>query len=181
MKVLTTALYLGLATTANAQGPDWADLRTGEMASLIVHDTPAAASSAAFFDADGEGRTLEEYRGKYVLVNFWALWCAPCLDEMPSLDALQAELGGETFEVVPLAVWRNPMPGIEEFFEAQEIEHLPVLLDPDREVSGEMGVDALPITVLLDPEGREVARMRGDADWASEEAIALIEAVTAGD
>ncbi len=180
MRYLTLALYLGLATIANADPAAWSEMREGDMQRLEFHAEPRPVTDAAFFDVEGEERNLGDYRGKHVLVNFWALWCPPCLEEMPALDALQGALGGEDFEVVTLAVWRNPLDRIEAFYAENGIEHLPILLDPDRAVSGEMDVQALPITVLLDPEGREIARMTGDADWAGDAARSLLRAVIDG-
>jgi len=97
---------------------------------------------------------------------------------MPGLDELQAEFGGDTFEVVTIATGRNPMPAIRRFFEEEEIKNLPILLDPKQSMARDMGVLGLPITVLIDPEGREIARLRGDADWASDSAKAIIAKVS---
>ena len=179
MKCLSLALYLGLAAIANAD-PALEALRTGDMRRLNFHAEPRAVPDAAFYDPSGEAHTLSDYAGRHLLVNFWGLWCAPCRVEMPALDALQRTLGSEDFEVVTLAVWRNPVPGIESFFEEEGITALPILLDPDRSVSRAMGVVAQPITVLIDPEGREVARMQGEADWSGPDARALLEAWIAG-
>lgn len=180
MKFLTLALYLGLATFANADPAAWNDLREGDMRKLNFHTDPRPVTDAVFFDAEGGEHTLAEYRGKHVLLNFWALWCYPCREEMPSLDALQGDMGGDDFEVVTLAVWRNALPGIEAFFDEHDIDGLPILLDPDRQVSGAMGVVAMPITVLLNPEGLEIARMTGEADWAGDDARNLLQAVMSG-
>ncbi|SEN75537.1 TlpA disulfide reductase family protein [Palleronia pelagia] len=180
MKFLTLALYLGLATIANAEPAAWSDLRQGDMRKLVFHDTPRAVTDATFTTPDGAERRLSDYAGKWALVNFWALWCAPCREEMPALDTLNAEMGGEDFEVVTIAVWRNALPAIEDFFAEHEIGTLPILLDPDRRVSSAMGVLAMPITVLLNPEGQEVARMTGDADWAGDDARTLLQGVMNG-
>lgn len=96
------------------------------------------------------------------------------------LDALQAEFGGEGFEVVTIAAGRNSVQGIRRFFEEVGVENLPILLDPRQELSREMGVFGLPITVILDPQGREIARLRGEADWESESAKAIVSALVSG-
>ncbi|MBJ3761349.1 TlpA family protein disulfide reductase [Maribius pontilimi] len=179
MKFLTLALYLGLASFANADPAAWNAMREGDMRKLNFHAEPRPVSDAVFFDADGTEYSLADYAGKHVLVNFWALWCSPCREEMPALDALQGELGGDEFEVVTLAVWRNALPAIESFYAEHDIDDLPILLDPDRALSSQMAVAALPITVLLNPAGEEIARLTGDAKWDSDEAKQLLRAVMA--
>ncbi|MFK7746592.1 MAG: TlpA family protein disulfide reductase [Roseobacter sp.] len=176
-----TALTFGAIAVAQ---PAVADLkaaealRDGDMKKLIFHSAPQDTSMATFFleDDTGEG-TLADYRGKYVLLNFWATWCAPCRKEMPQLSELQAEFGGDEFEVLTLATGRNSPTGIKKFFDEIGVENLPRHQDPKQKVASEMGIFGLPITVLIDPEGNEVARLRGDADWASDNAKAIIATV----
>lgn len=96
------------------------------------------------------------------------------------LDALQAEFGGEDFEVVTIATGRNAIPGITRFFDEVGVKRLPVLLDPKQELAREMAVLGLPITVILNREGQEIARLRGDAEWDSDSARAIIAALIAG-
>ena len=176
--VLYTALMLG-ANAALADTAALEALRVGDMKKLMFHSEPQAVSSARFTEADGTERSLADWQGKHVLLNFWATWCAPCRKEMPALDALQAEFGGDDFEVVTLATGRNSLQGIRRFFEEEDIKGLPILLDPKQMVAREMAVLGLPITVILDPEGREIARLRGDADWASDSARAIVAALLA--
>ena len=178
--VLYTALALGANAAAAADTAALEALREGDMKKLLFHAEPQPSSLAAFTDAAGAETTLEAWRGKYVLLNFWATWCAPCRKEMPALDALQGEFGGERFEVVTLATGRNSLEGINRFFEEEAIANLPILLDPKQAVAREMAVLGLPITVILDPEGREIARLRGDAHWDSDSAVAILEALAAG-
>ncbi|XDA97807.1 TlpA disulfide reductase family protein [Sulfitobacter sp. LCG007] len=179
MKFSVQALvYLLVVAGANPAGADMAAvamLRDGDMRKLVIHETPEAISDAAFQrEDDGGDITLKEFRGKYVLVNFWATWCAPCRKEMPQLSALQKEFGGDEFEVVTIATGRNSPQGIAKFFQEAGVTNLPRHMDPQQKLASQMGVFGLPITVLIDPEGREVARMRGDADWASDSARAII-------
>lgn len=93
------------------------------------------------------------------------------------LAELQREFGGDAFEVVTIATGRNSVPAIERFFEEIGVDNLPVYLDPKSKLGRDMDVLGLPITVILDPEGREIARMRGDAEWNSESAKAVIRAL----
>ena len=182
MKLLRSAvLYTALVVFANSAAADPAleALRDGSLKKLIFHEAPDPVSAAVFSEPDGTERSLEDWRGKYVLLNFWATWCAPCRKEMPALDALQTEFGSSSFEVVTLATGRNSLAGIKRFFEEEEIKALPVLLDPKQAVARDMAVLGLPITVLIDPDGREIARLRGDADWYSDSARAIAAALSA--
>ncbi|MGR3434065.1 MAG: TlpA disulfide reductase family protein [Shimia sp.] len=176
--VFAALIYLSAAIGANATdlGPLEA-LREGEMRKLIFHETPMEVSTTPVALPSGEEAVLQDWRGKWVLLNFWATWCAPCRHEMPMLSELQSEFGGDRFEVVTVATGRNPVPAMERFFEEIGVDNLPLYRDPRQAMARDMAVLGLPITVLIDPEGREVARMRGDADWASDSAKAIIAAL----
>ncbi|MFD2740384.1 TlpA disulfide reductase family protein [Sulfitobacter aestuarii] len=172
-----TALALG-ANPAVAASTEISALREGDMKKLAVHESPQATSDAAFDLEDGGGKaSLTDFRGKHLLVNFWATWCAPCRTEMPQLNALQKQYGGEDFQVLTIATGRNSPEGIQRFFDEAGIDSLPRHQDPKQALASQMGVFGLPITVLIDPEGREIARMQGDADWSSDSAKAIIAAL----
>lgn len=175
--VLTTLIYTGLALGANAAGADMAAidaLRDGTIKKLVLHSEPKAAGTSSFVGPDGAEHDLSQFKGRYVLLNFWATWCAPCRAEMPSLDALQRDFGGDKFQVVTVATGRNPLPAVRKFFEEVGITSLPMYRDPKQKLAREMAVLGLPITVILDPEGNEIARLRGDAEWNSESARAIV-------
>ena len=183
-KTLSAILYTGLVMLAN---PALADLsaaeamREGDMKKLVFHATPEAAGTSEFATFDGDPLSLSDYSDKWVLLNFWATWCAPCRKEMPMLSELQTEFGGEDFEVVTIATGRNPPPAMETFFDEIGVDNLPLHRDPKSGLAREMGVLGLPITVILNPEGEEVARLRGDADWASDNAKAILRTILGRD
>ena len=181
-KLFAALLYLGLGLGANTATADYAaisDMREGDMKKLVFAATPVPVSDAPFnLEEGGEGR-LSDYSGKWVLLNFWATWCAPCRKEMPMLAELQEEFGGDTFEVVTLATGRNSPQGIVRFFEETGITNLPRHQDPRQNVGKDMGIFGLPITVIIDPDGNEIARLRGDADWSSDNAKAILAALIA--
>ncbi len=178
LALVYTAISLGANPAASADLSEIAALRDGSMKKLVIHESPVATSDASFELEDGGGTaTLEDYRGKYVLVNFWATWCAPCRKEMPQINALQKEFGGEHFEVLTIATGRNSPEGIVRFFEEAGVDSLPRHQDPKQQLASQMGIFGLPITVILDPEGREIARLRGDAEWDSDSARAIIKAL----
>jgi thiol-disulfide isomerase/thioredoxin len=156
-------------------------LRDGDMKKLAIAAEPVALPEISVTDLQGNERFLSEMKGKYVLVNFWATWCAPCRKEMPALDALNAEMRGDDFAVVLIAVGRNPPPMIAKFFDEAGIETLETWTDPRQTLARQMGVLGLPITVLLNPEGQEIARLQGDADWHGADAVAFLKAVIAGE
>ena len=166
------------ATPAAAE-PALAALRAGDMRKLVLHAAPRDLPAIAFEDPAGGQHRLADWRGQVVVLNFWATWCAPCRQEMPSLDRLQAELGGRV-AVLPVATGRNALPAIRAFYAETGIAHLPMLLDPRSELARAAGVMGLPATLVIDPAGREVGRMLGEADWAGPEALALLRAL-AGD
>ena len=176
-------LYASLALGANVVMADTADLaalREGSMRKLVLNSDPIEIKDVAFTRADGSDGHLSDYAGKHIVLNFWATWCAPCRKEMPHLSELQAQLGGEDFEVVTIATGRNPEAAIVRFFEEIGVTNLPMHRDPRLVLSREMAVLGLPVTVILNPEGQEIARLRGDADWASDSAKAIITALIDG-
>ncbi len=176
--------FVALNPSAEAEIRDYSaleDMRDGDMRKLNFHSAPKEVSQKSFITEDGGEATLGDYKGKVVLLNFWATWCAPCRHEMPMLSALQAELGGDDFEVVTLATGRNMVPAMQKFFNEIDVTNLPLHRDPKQAVAREMAVFGLPATIIMDREGREIARLQGDADWSSDNARAILLAVIGQD
>lgn len=149
-------------------------LVTGQVQNFILAGAPEPAPALAFQDADGNALSLEDFRGQYVLLNLWATWCGPCKREMPSLDRLQASLGGKNFQVLALSEDRTGINDVYAFFGETGIENLAVYIDETASSSRKFGVSGLPGTILLDPQGNMVGRMIGPAEWDSPEAVALL-------
>lgn len=126
--------------------------------------------------ANGTVVHLSDFRGRTVLLNLWATWCAPCRAEMPMLDRLQAQLGGPEFELVAVAVDRGGMPAVQRFFNENGIANLAAYVGDPGNVMGVLGVVGLPTTLLIDAEGREVFRVIGPARWDSPEMVARVQA-----
>ena len=169
------ALYTALACLANTgSAQDLDGLRTGDMRKLIVHSELQRGSDVPFEAAGGGEMTLAAFEGKWVVLNFWATWCAPCRIEMPQLSEIQADFGGEDFEVVTIATGRNQPQAMQAFFDEIGVDNLPLHRDPRQALARDMGVLGLPVTVILTPEGEEFARLQGEADWAAPEARAVI-------
>lgn len=139
---------------------------------LGEHDSPQSVPRITFTDGEGTERTLSDFRGRIVVLNLWATWCPPCRAEMPTLDRLQAELGGPRFEVVALSVDRAGPEAVRDFFDEQGIEHLGLYIDTGMRALSRLGIAGIPTTVVLDPQGNEIARAIGEADWATPEMLA---------
>lgn len=148
---------------------------------LVVHSAPREVPEFSFIDGDGETRTLADWRGKLLLVNIWATWCAPCKEEMPALDRLEATLGGEDFAVLPISVDRGGLQKPRSFLEEIDADNLPLLLDETARLNFKLEVMGLPATLIIDEQGREIARMIGPAEWDSPEAIARLRQLMAAE
>ncbi len=145
--------------------------RAGESLPLLaVHRTPQHVPEHVLLDREERETSLGEFRGRILLVNFWATWCPPCRHEMPALDRLQAELGGSEFQVIAVNLDRNGLRRAMEFYEDKSIRALDIHLDPRAEASGKMRVISLPTTLLIDRKGQEIARLSGIAEWDAEPA-----------
>jgi thiol-disulfide isomerase/thioredoxin len=127
---------------------------------------------AAFEDPDGAPATLADFRGKPVLLNLWATWCAPCVAEMPTLDALAA--AEPRLEVLALSQDLDGRQKVESFFAERKFRMLEPYIDPQLQLMGDLKVQSLPTTILYDADGREVWRMTGMEDWQGARARTLI-------
>ena len=147
---------------------------------MAAADVPKRLPELAFQDGSGQPKTLADWRGRTVLLNLWATWCVPCRKEMPALDALQAKLGGPSFEVVAINIdTRDPNKpkawltevGIGKL--AYYADNTAKVFQDLKEIGKGFG---MPTTILVDPQGCEVATLSGPAEWASEDAVKLLTA-----
>jgi len=115
-----------------------------------------------------------------VVLNVWATWCVPCRKEMPTLDRLQARLGGKNFLVVALSLDRKGVEAVRGFYQEVGVENLAIYVDPSGQGSHALAIPGVPTTLLIDQEGREVARKMGEAEWDSPEMVSLVERTTHG-
>jgi thiol-disulfide isomerase/thioredoxin len=172
-----TAAPSAAAPQALPQGGGANPLSTGRMAAFVFRPEPSDLPAIKFQDAEGKERTLADWRGKVVLLNLWATWCLPCRKEMPALDRLQKELGSDKFEVVALSVDRKGAEASRKFLEEAKVERLALYVDPTTRANTELRALGLPVTLLIDRQGREIGRLLGPAEWDSEDAKRLIRAV----
>ena len=152
----------------------------GEVAAVELRANPQPAPALAFTGPDGQPTTLAALKGKTLLVNLWATWCAPCLKEMPSLDALQNEMGGPDFAVVAINIDTRNLDKPKTWLADNRITALPYYGDPQaatfQALRAAHKVEGMPVSLIVDKAGCELGIIQGPADWASSEAKALMKA-----
>jgi thiol-disulfide isomerase/thioredoxin len=170
--LLAAAMAAALMRIPTQPRADAPPALAGSFSDFTVNDATPPAPEVEFA-LDGKRMTLADFRGRVLLVNFWATWCGPCVAEMPSLDRLQGMLGGRDFAVLTLSEDRNPAV-IEPFFTAHGLKRLGRYHDPGGALSRAFKVRGLPTSVLIDRDGGVIGRIEGPAEWDSPEALALI-------
>jgi len=166
-----SAVVIYLATSERAAGP-----RSG----VGWANSPQPVPEIRFQGADGKPHALSDFRGKVVLLNVWATWCAPCRKEMPALDRLQQTLGGAEFEVIALSIDSGGAAAVRRFYDEIGIRSLALYVDPSMAASGKLRTVGIPTTLLLDREGRERWRKTGPAEWDSPEIVESLRAKLPG-
>lgn len=139
-----------------------------------AHASPRSVADIAFENGSGQKLNLSAFRGKVVLLNLWATWCGPCRAEMPTLDRLQSKLGSNHFEVVALSIDRGGQAVVKGFYDEINVRALAIYVDATMEAQASLGIIGVPTTLLIDREGREVARYTGPAEWDRAEVIDTI-------
>jgi thiol-disulfide isomerase/thioredoxin len=164
------------AATARRIGP----LAKGEIAALQVPATPKPAVAVTFSAPDGRQLSLKDFRGRTILLNLWATWCAPCRQEMPALDLLQQRLGGKDFEVVAVNIDTTRLERPKQFLNEVKVEKLAYYHDSGAAIFQDLKkagkAFGMPTTLLIDANGCEIGNLAGPAEWASDDAQALIRA-----
>ncbi len=154
-------------------------LATGAMRRLVIHPRPKPLPAFTALDAKGAPHQVGEWRGKVLMVNFWASWCPPCRKEMPEIIDLQEAFAGKGFKVIAIS---EDYKGYDWAFQALKTmggQGLTLLWDKGNAALRALNEKGLPVTLLLDRQGREVARLVGPASWNSDEAQAVIRALLA--
>lgn len=176
---LATGVVTAVALVGAVQAADLARLATGAMAEFKPAAPAKPVAEIAFEDKAGTPIGLDAFKGRVVLLNLWATWCAPCREEMPSLDRLQAALGSAEFEVVALSLDRAGRDKAKAFLDQIGIGHLAFYIDPTMKAGRALGATGMPTTILIGRDGRELGRLVGPAEWDAKEAQALIRAALA--
>lgn len=141
---------------------------------MLMPSAPKTIEPFGYTDAEGKGYTVDAHKGKVVIVHFWAKWCPPCIEELPLMqDALTKLDAGDDLVVLPLSLDRT-VEVVQTFYAENDIT-LPLYMDEKSRAMRALGIRGLPSTVILDGEGREIARRAGVVDWQSEAVIGVIE------
>jgi len=142
---------------------------------LMPLASPRPVANIEFEDASGHKRSLAQFRGKSLLLNVWATWCGPCRKEMPALDRLQAKLGSDDFQVVALSIDRGGVAAVQPFYDEADIRSLAIYVDPTTDAQAKLRIVGVPTTLLIDRDGREVARYTGPAEWDGQSVAAAMQ------
>jgi len=153
-----------------AAGPEL----VGQMQTFQMAPSTRPRPTASWTDANGKAVSLADFDGKVVMLNFWASWCPPCIRELPSINRLQAELGGDKFEVVALNIDQGGKPVANRFKRKLNLDKLELYLNKDSSVAQSLKLRTMPTTIIFDAKGREVGKVEGAAEWDVKEAFALI-------
>src|SRR5688572_17611873 len=156
-----------------------APLARGEVAALTVAQEPFRVPGLTFQGGDGRQYQLQDWRGRFVLLNLWATWCVPCRTEMPALDALEGKLGGPDFQVVAVNIDTRDPDKPKAWLKEVGISRLAYFADPQAKVFQDLKLAGrafgMPTTLLIDPEGCEIAALAGPAEWASDDAVKIVQ------
>lgn len=144
--------------------------KAGALAKLKP-ETPKRVPHVSFAGADGRLHSLRQFRGRYVLLNLWATWCAPCVRELPALARLKTQLGPRRVAILPVNIGRATPAETASFLKTNQAAALPVYMDKKNEFLRTFGAFGLPLTVLIDPHGHEIARALGAVKWDAPESV----------
>ena len=164
--LLAAALYTAMGTFANAADiATLESLRDGDMRKLRFHQTAQTVPDTPFLLESGGDGTMDQYHGKVVVLNFWATWCAPCREEMPSLDDLSKSNQFENLSVIPINVGREKIDKSINFFKDIKIENLKIFHDSSDELPTKLSLRGIPTTIFVNKDGLEFARVIGSFDF----------------
>ena len=171
--ILGVAVLASYNTQAFAQSAD-------DFISEVVPSAPKPIPSVTFYDLKGNTRSVDEYSGNVVIVNFWAMWCYPCKKEMPSLDALEKKYADKGLKVVSISNDMSGTDGIQEFFDKNKITNLEVFIDKNSDTFKKFGLRGIPTSIIVDKYGMEVGRVSGYIDWTDQKVEQYIEKLLKG-
>jgi len=173
---LPGVLVLFFVASIGMVGDSIAETRSCPSAEQVFRNfQPSSVKSTVpdvpFVTGEGVERKLSDYRGKGIVLNFWATWCPPCVREMPQLDRLAALVRKNGVDVLTISVDRNGLDLVRSFYKKNNLNDLPILLDQKSKLLRAFGVNGLPTTILVNPVGQEVGRVIGAAEWDAAETV----------
>lgn len=143
-----------------------------EVKNKIVFDTPKAMYEGHFYDLDGNKKTWSDYEGKFLLVNFWATWCAPCVVELPTLQELGEKFKNQNFEVIAISIDMAATPEkLSKFLDGRMLSNFAGFMDTDRILQKNIPMRGIPTTFLLNPKGELMYVFEGESNWSNPPAI----------
>ena len=163
------------AATTSANAGDGEPPIEGIVQNFIPLDKPLPAPSTPVVSKDEGPITLDRFQGKFIVLNFWATWCGPCIRELPSLHRLNAQFAGDNFAVVLISQDRGGFKQTDRFLKKLKVDIADNFIDEKLKFSRAIAVRSLPTTIFLGPDGNEIGRLVGSAEWDEPEAVALID------
>ena len=184
MKISTFLIYATLVFYANLsfshERKDFGVLQdhiTGSLKNIIIHKNTMKLPEINLTTVENVPKIINFQQKKVTLINFWATWCAPCREEMPSLNELVKSVDSKHFSVMVIAAGRNSDTAIQNFFLNHKLVNLESYKDSKGKTSSKLNVLGLPTTIIVDQHSKELARLIGGADWNSPEAISFIKRI----
>ncbi|GBQ40291.1 Thiol-disulfide isomerase or thioredoxin [Acidocella aminolytica 101 = DSM 11237] len=141
---------------------------------------PVPPPPLGFHDVKGKKLSLANFRGHVLLVNLWATWCGPCKEELPTFAALAPKLKSFGGLVLPISIDVDGVAAVRAYFELRGINNLPILVDPSGDDLDMMQTNGIPVTMVVNPEGKAVARLDGAADWDTDKVIGFMKHLAEG-
>ena len=132
---------------------------------IVIHKVPKTYDNVIFLDKKDQKISINEYKGNLLLLNFWATWCEPCKEEMPSLDKLSIDKNFKNLEILPINIGQEKINKIKEFYIKTNIENLDIFYDTDVRLAKKFLLRGLPTTLIINKDGGEIARVVGSIDF----------------
>ena len=164
MKLLIIFIYLVTINFSHAfEKPD--------LKNLVLIKNPKSYEDVTFLDINQKNVNLDDFKGKLIILNFWATWCAPCKEEMPSLDGLQSNTKLNNLKIFPINIGQEDVSKSESFFKELNIKNLEIYFDAPITLAKKFSLRGVPTTIIFNKEGKEFARIIGSIDFNDEEFI----------
>ena len=164
MKLLIIFIYLiTINFSHSSEKPD--------LKNLVLIKNPKLYEDVIFMDINQKNVNLEDFKGKLIILNFWATWCAPCKDEMPSLDNLQTNTKLYNLKIFPINIGQEDISKSESFFKELNIQNLKIYFDAPITLAKKFSLRGVPTTIIFNKEGKEFARIIGSIDFSDEKFV----------
>ena len=159
-------LFIYLITLSSSYAKEKLDIKN-----IVINKNPKNYKEVIFKDINQKVIDIKDFKGKLVLLNFWATWCAPCKEEMPSLDSLQSDIRMNNLKIFPINIGNEDLVKSKNFFQELNIKNLDIYFDPTVDLAKKFSLRGLPTTILFNKEGKEFARIIGSIDFDDEKFI----------